>query len=245
MDYIINITQVDSSAQHTHDQHEIIHYTRGEGVVRIKEKEFDVSAGDILIVPPGVGHGAYSVGGVERIYIRGAFQQTFSFDAAVLLRDNRQGEGTQLARLIYANRFGNREYLHTLCTAYLQFLLMHMENKSEMGSAVQEVVYQLTSRFGDADLDTAEILRQSGYAEDYIRAQFRRITGKTPLEFLTDVRIRHACFLMEFYGETLSLGQVAEQCGYNDYVYFSKKFKRVVGLSPRAYQTALITGVFE
>ena len=72
----------------------------------------------------------------------------------------------------------------------------------------------------------------------------RRITGKTPVEFLTDVRIRHACFLMEFYGETLSLGQVAEQCGYNDYVYFSKKFKQAVGLSPRAYQTALTTGVF-
>ena len=245
MDYIINVTQVESTAQHTHDQYEIVHYIGGKGVVRVGEKEYAVSAGDILIVPPGVGHGSYSVTGVERIYIRGAFEQTLSFDTPMLLQDNRLGEGTQLARLIYANRFGNREYLHTLCTAYLQFLLMHMENKSEMGRAVQEVVYQLTSRFGDADLDTAEVLRSSGYAEDYIRACFRRITGKTPLEFLTDVRIRHACFLMEFYGATLSLGQIAEQSGYNDYVYFSKKFRRGVGLSPRAYQTALETGVFE
>ena len=245
MDYIVNITQVESTALHTHDQYEIIHYTDGQGLMRTKEKNYDVSAGNILIVPPGVAHGSYSAKGVERIYLRGAFQQTLSLEAPVLLQDNRQGEGTQLARLIYANRFGNREYLHTLCTAYLQFLLMHMENKSGMGLAVREVIYQLTSRFDDADLDTAEILRRSGYAEDYIRAQFRRLTGKTPLEFLTDVRIRHACFLMEFYGETLSLGQVAEQCGYNDYVYFSKKFKQTVGLSPRSYQTALVTGVFE
>lgn len=245
MDYIVNVTRVESTALHTHDQYEIIHYTRGKGVMRTREKEYDVAEGDILVVPPGVAHGSYSAEGVERIYLRGDFRRTLSLDMPLLLQDNRRGEGTQLARLIYANRFGNREYLHTLCTAYLQFLLMHMEAKSGMGRAVSEVIYQLTSRFADADLDAAEILRQSGYAEDYIRAQFRHLTGKTPLEFLTDVRIRHACFLMEFYGETLSLGQVAEQCGYNDYVYFSKKFKQAVGLSPRAYQTALTTGVFE
>ena len=244
MDYIVNVTQMESTALHTHDQYEIIHYTGGKGVMRTRGKDYDVAAGDILIIPPGVAHGSYSTEGVERIYLRGAFERTLSLDTPMLLRDNRRGEGTQLAWLIYANRFGNREYLHTLCTAYLQFLLMHMENTSGMGSAVREVIYQLTRRFDDTDLDTAEILRRSGYAEDYIRAQFKRITGKTPVEFLTDVRIRHACFLMEFYGETLSLGQVAEQCGYNDYVYFSKKFKQAVGLSPRAYQTALTTGVF-
>ena len=100
MDYIINVTQVESTAQHTHDQYEIVHYIGGKGVVRVGEKEYAVAAGNILIVPPGVGHGSYSTAGVERIYIRGAFEQTLSFDTPMLLQDNRLGEGTQLARLI-------------------------------------------------------------------------------------------------------------------------------------------------
>lgn len=243
MDYIINVTQAPSPPLHTHhDEYEIILYTGGEGIMRTREKEYPVYAGSIFIVPPGVGHG--SVGpDIERIYVRGDFRQAFSFDEPVLLMDSDRREGTKLARLLYDNRFGNSEYLHALCTAYVQFLLMHMEIEDGMGRAVNDVIYHLTRSFSDSDLNTGRLLRQSGYAEDYIRAQFRRITGKTPVEFLTDVRIRHACFLLEFHGGVLSLNQIAEQCGYTDYVYFSKKFKSVMGLSPRAYRTALETGV--
>ena len=77
---------------------------------------------------------------------------------------------------------------------------------------------------------------ESGYAEDYIRAHFKRITGKTPNEFLSGIRIKRACFLIETYRDSLSLSQISEQCGYTDYVYFSKKFKSVTGMSPKEYK---------
>ena len=213
--------------------------------MRTRERQYAVAAGTILIVPPGVGHGSFCEGEIQRIYIRGEFRQSFSFTEPVLLRDNERSEGVRLARLLYENRFGNNEYLHALCTAFVQFLLMHMEVEDSLGRAVREVVLRLTHHFADADLNVGEVLRGSGYAVDYIRAHFRRITGRTPVEFLTDVRIRHACFLMEFDGGALTMAQIAEQCGYTDYVYFSKKFKALMGLSPRAYRAALETGIFD
>ena len=242
MEYIINVTKAPSPPMHSHQgEYEIILYTDGEGTMHAAGRDYPVSEGSIFIVPPGVGHG--SVGAdIERIYVRGDFRQAFSFREPVLIRDNERREGTRLARLLYDNRFGNGEYLHALCTAYVQFLLMHMEIEDSMGQAVGDVIRQMTHAYSDPDLSAGQLLRQSGYAEDYIRAHFRRITGKTPVEFLTDVRIRHACFLLEFHGSALSLSQIAEQCGYTDYVYFSKKFKSVTGLSPRAYHTALQTG---
>ena len=166
MDYIINVTQAPSPPMHSHHgEYEIILYTGGGGTMRTAERDYPVCEGSIFIVPPGVGHG--SVGSdIERIYVRGDFRQAFSFREPVLIQDNDRREGTKLARLLYDNRFGNSEYVHALCTAYVQFLLMHMENKSEMGRAVREVIYQLTSRFDDADLDTVQILRDSGYAQD-------------------------------------------------------------------------------
>ena len=245
MDYIVNITDAESLALHTHDQYEIVCYIGGEGVMHTRQRQYEVAAGNITIMPPGVAHGVVSCDGAERIYVRGDFRQAFSFDEPVLLQDNERGEGAQLARLLYENRFGNGEYVHALCTAYVQFLQMHMEVEDSMGRAVSDVIYQLTSRYADADLNVGQVLRQSGYAEDYIRAHFRRITGRTPVEFLTDVRIRHACFLLEFHGGAMSLAQIAEQCGYTDYVYFSKKFKAVMGLSPRTYRKALEIGLFD
>ena len=242
MEYAINITRAPNPPLHSHrDEYEIILYTGGEGVMRAAEREYPVSAGTVIIVPPGVIHS--SIGPeIERIFVRGDFRQTFSFREPVLIRDNDRREGTQLARLLYDNRYGNDEYLRALCSAYVQFLLMHMELADSMGQAVSDVIYRLTHDYSDPDLNPGQLLRQSGYSEDYIRAQFHRITGKTPVEFLTDVRIRHACFLLEFHGSVLSFNQIAEQCGYTDYVYFSKKFKALTGLSPRAYRAALQTG---
>jgi AraC-like DNA-binding protein len=40
----------------------------------------------------------------------------------------------------------------------------------------------------------------------------------------------------------MSLSEVAEQVGYDDYVYFSKNFKAVTGVSPREYLKAKIHG---
>jgi AraC-like DNA-binding protein len=40
---------------------------------------------------------------------------------------------------------------------------------------------------------------------------------------------------MYTYGKSVSLTEVAEKCGFTDYVYFSKKFKAVTGIAPRTY----------
>ena len=87
----------------------------------------------------------------------------------------------------------------------------------------------------DSELNIGQLLRSSGYAEDYIRAQFKKITGKTPGRFLTEIRIKHACYMMEAYGSVLTLNEIAEKCGYTDYVYFSKRFKEITGSTPRHY----------
>lgn len=62
-------------------------------------------------------------------------------------------------------------------------------------------------------MDLCEILNKSGYAEDYIRARFKYITGKTPVEFLSKVRISHACVLMDTYKSALTLNEISEKCG--------------------------------
>jgi len=113
--------------------------------------------------------------------------------------------------------------------------MQSIRTQSRIHGAVTHVIDQIATGFCDYDLDLQKLLDASGYAQDYIRAQFKRITGKTPIAFLTNVRIRHACHLIDTYGSAVPLTQIAEKCGYTDYVYFSKKFKSVVGVAPRTY----------
>ena len=40
--------------------------------------------------------------------------------------------------------------------------------------------------------------------------------------------------------ESLSIEQIAEQTGYNDYFYFTKVFKKNTGISPSKYRKNLL-----
>lgn len=114
--------------------------------------------------------------------------------------------------------------------------MQRFELDSAMQSSVKKIIAEISQNAFDPQIDLAFILSKSGYSEDYVRSCFKKITGKTPNEFLTDIRIKHACFLIDIYKNALSLSEIAERCGYLDYVYFSKKFKSVMGMSPREYR---------
>ena len=222
---------------HTHKNYEIMLYLEGEGVMCTELENVPFAKGTIVIVPPNIKHGSASKNGFKNISISGEFEGYFHFDTVKALNDNDLGEGSQLAKMIYENRYGNSAYLSALCTAYVCFIMQRFEAVCSIQRAVEKNVFQISQQAFDSQIDLALILNKSGYCEDYIRSCFKKYMGKTPHQFLTEVRIKHACFLMDVYRDELSLSQISAQCGYLDYVYFSKKFKSVMGISPREYQT--------
>ena len=114
--------------------------------------------------------------------------------------------------------------------------MQRFELDSAMQRSVKKITDEISQNAFDTQIDLTLILSKSGYSEDYIRSCFKKITGKTPSEFLTDVRIKNACFLIDIYKNKISLSEISERCGYLDYIYFSKRFKSVMGLSPREYR---------
>lgn len=219
---------------HSHKQYEILLFFSGHGTFVLADKEYPFSAGTIVVVPPGAVHSSVSQTAVERLVLQGDFESVLTAREAVF-NDTPNGEGAQLARLLLWHRFENQAYFGALCHAFLQFLATHLRVESALSAAVRHIAEQIGNSFADSQCRVADFLEQSGYAEDYIRAHFKKLTGKTPQAFLTQTRIQHACFLIETYRSTLPLAQVAEQCGYTDYVHFSKKFKAMTGVSPRVF----------
>lgn len=59
---------------------------------------------------------------------------------------------------------------------------------------------------------------------------FKRATGHSPIAYLTRVRMRHACELLE--QTPLTIREVARSIGYRDPLYFSRIFKSVHGVAP-------------
>lgn len=73
---------------------------------------------------------------------------------------------------------------------------------------------------------------------------FQEVTGLSPIKYLTEYRLKEAKRLLKFSSYTIS--EIADMTGYNDCFYFSKTFKKNVGVCPRKYReinTNLVTNL--
>ncbi len=172
----------------------------------------------------------------ERITIYGDFNQVFNLVEFAVVPDNSEKEGTAFEKMIWNNRNSNPEYLTSFCNTLGHFLAQSLKIDDELSICVRNIVNEITNNFSDSTLNLCELLNKSGYAEDYIRANFKSFTGKTPTEFLTNVRIQHACYLIDIYKNSLSLLEISDKCGFTDYSYFFKEIQAGYGnFAPQIY----------
>ena len=73
----------------------------------------------------------------------------------------------------------------------------------------------------------------------YCCALFSKCAGRTLFDFIAAKRIEEAESLLITTG--MPLAEIAALCGFEEYNYFSRTFKKVTGMSPRQYR-ALHTG---
>lgn len=221
---------------HNHTNYEVIYYLVGNGTLKTEKGDIKYSPGTIIIVPPNLLHGSTSENGFKNISINGDFINLLKFKEPVVMKDNEKGEGKLLAKLLYNNRFNNNDFLSSLCETYILFLLSNIKIDNDIDIAISNIITEISNSAYESNFNITEILNKSGYAEDYIRNQFKIKTGKTPTQFVTQIRIDRARYLIDIYKNNCSMTQIAEQCGFVDYIYFSKRFKQFVGCSPDAYR---------
>ena len=241
--YQINLTRDDITSYplHSHRNYEVMVYLSGKGYMKTPGRNYPFEPGSVIIVPPEIRHGSVSENGFKNISIEGEFDNIFHAKDIICCSDNTEGEITSLAKLIYAGRFKNKNYLGALCSAFTRLIALETASSVGITSKINCIMYQISERYFDSELDLALLLKQSGYAPDYIRAQFKAVTQKTPSEFLNQVRINQARFLIDVYSDSLTLSEISEKCGYNDYVYFSRTFRSLTGLSPKQYKNSKCT----
>ncbi len=83
------------------------------------------------------------------------------------------------------------------------------------------------------DKTIGDMAQSLNYNYDYFRHKFKLITGKSPINYIVDKRIEHACELLEKNMYTCT--EIAHLCGFASSSQFSQLFKRHIGISPNAY----------
>ena len=83
-------------------------------------------------------------------------------------------------------------------------------------------------------ISTKEIAADQFLSPNYLSTRFHEETGKTISDFILEKRIKMACKMLRTTKR--SVQEVAMSVGIGDASYFSKQFKKIMGISPLQYQ---------
>ena len=85
------------------------------------------------------------------------------------------------------------------------------------------------------NLDIPSIAMHMAMSRASLYSKSKKVLGKGIGEYVDEMRMKEACRLLA--EENLSMSEIAYRVGYNSSRYFSTRFKKVTGFTPRDYRT--------
>ncbi|MGH4038216.1 MAG: AraC family transcriptional regulator [Sphaerochaeta sp.] len=245
---------------HWHDEMEIIIIRKGELNINIDTINYRATEGDILFLSQGVLHSAIPKNCIYECFV---FDLNYLYKnntkCAELLRGFINEEkkvnfflpsvNNELSKCIedIFITMNSKEFAYELMVSGYLYKLFYLilkhhlyENRQEFSSISKQklvqfkkVIHYIEINF-NKKITLDDLSRIACYDKKYFCELFKKLSGKTPIQYLNSYRI-------EFAGELLlttqlSITEIAYQSGMEDVSYFSKQFKRYKELSPRQYR---------
>ena len=86
-------------------------------------------------------------------------------------------------------------------------------------------------------LTLADITRSLGYGKTHLSNVFKRVYGQSIMEYYESMKIDEAKYLLR--AGTMSIAQISDHLGFSSPQYFSKRFSKLVKMSPRQYASSV------
>ncbi len=238
------LTKPQFLCHHWHESMEILYCTEGSGQAIINGSVFDFSPGNIIVVNPGQIHGVIGdspsitykciilfddfckengIEGDMRAFVPVVNSPEITRLYLKMYNDFHGGEATLKIRL------DAMELLYALTKDFSTETQGYKETAIEGIKAAIDYINRNYSE--DISLDT--IAEVSNLSRFYFTRRFKDMTGKTFNDFLGALRCHKAAEMIKD-GKTVS--EVCFAVGYNDPAYFSRVFKKFMGVAPSKYK---------
>ena len=109
------------------------------------------------------------------------------------------------------------------------FAVMPSPTASASFSRIYKAVEYIKKHFKEP-FDVGKIADDLNYSVGYLSSKFKEVTGRTPVEFVNNERLRFAYYLIST--TDMYIGEVSDYVGFSSLSYFTKMFKRRYGCAP-------------
>lgn len=83
-------------------------------------------------------------------------------------------------------------------------------------------------------INLQELAEHCGYSVSHFSAIFRKKTTRSPIEYFLDLKMQNACQQLDFTNKRIK--EIATELAFEDQFYFSRLFKKMIGISPIDYR---------
>lgn len=101
------------------------------------------------------------------------------------------------------------------------------------GLFLQKAVEMVEKNMADFDFSHEQLTEMLNVSKSTFYRKIKSLTGLSPSEFIRDIRLKHACQMLQKQAGNIS--DISYAVGFNDPKYFSTCFKTEFGVSPREY----------
>jgi len=225
----------------------------GHGYAEIDGREAHLQKGEILIIPRDTEHTYWASDDnpwsiywvhflgddadyyVDRMPRRGQPAPVAPGDQSEAVRLFRYCldalyEGYGQATLIYAAQ--SVQHILSLLL-YRNHALPTEQHRKNWRSSLESMVEFMHEHLSEP-LRLEDFAAEAGLSVSHFSELFRSQTGQSPMAFFIHLRMRLACRLLDLSDKPVKV--VAIETGYRDPYYFSRVFKKAMGLSPEKYR---------
>ncbi len=126
------------------------------------------------------------------------------------------------------------------CLSILYDIIFNMQQdtKRDYVSSLQKQMVEkaqqyINANIKDETMSVARVAQEIRITPEYLRKLFKAFINVSPVEYIRIKKMELAKTFLES-GE-IKLSHIPYECGFTDYTYFSKIFKKHFGISPKAY----------
>ncbi len=225
------------------DDYYLMYITSGQLYINIDGKEHIAKKGSVVIFPQKYPYRYRGNPPAHYLYTHftgsyaDAFLKECGFNNLPCIIENDFNIELQDKLLLMIDTFYIKSPLYIQkCACLLQEILIDIyknvldkADNSPLKASLKHIHSFFTSKIDVPALAKIENLSNSRYV-----ALFKKQTGKSPNEYIINLRLQLAKSLLE--NTSMSIRQISERVGYADQYFFSRLFKKHLGLSPQGYR---------
>jgi AraC-like DNA-binding protein len=236
---------------HGIDQNILIYCVEGKGKAQINHDNYQILPGDFFVVPASMPHHYEAdeehAWTIYWLHLKGKMSDSICNSIAKKYNGfkgsvNYSEKRIQLFDEIYSNLergYSNDNITYANMCLWNFMASFMFDNKfnystKELTPDVTSVAIDYMQQHLTDTLTLTEISARVNLSVSHFAAIFHKKTGFAPIEYFNHLKIQKACQYLQFTDDRVN--EISNHLGIEDPYYFSRLFKKLMGVSPNEYR---------